>query len=99
MSESDAARRADELATASGVHTVEVVFPDTWGILRGKRLPASQFGKKTGSGLQIANAAYIWDPLCGIFDVEFAKDFSHYRIHPDGIVLPEASIDDVVFVD
>jgi glutamine synthetase len=88
MSESDAARRADELAAASGVHTVEVVFPDTWGILRGKRLPASQFGKKTGSGLQIANAAFIWDPLCGIFDVEFANADTGY---PDMIAWPDPS--------
>ncbi|HTL86312.1 MAG TPA: DnaB-like helicase C-terminal domain-containing protein [Acidimicrobiia bacterium] len=33
------------------------------------------------------------------FDIEFAKDFSHYRIHPDGMVLPATSINDVVLVD
>ena len=70
------------------MHTVEVVFPDTWGILRGKRLPASQFGKKTASGLQIANAAYIWDPLCGIFEVEFANADTGY---PDMIATPDPS--------
>jgi hypothetical protein len=33
------------------------------------------------------------------FDIEFAKDYSHYRIHPDGVVLPESPIDDVLLVD
>lgn len=88
MSRDEAAGQAAELAADSGVHTVEVVFPDTWGILRGKRLPASQFGKKTGSGLQLANAAFIWDPLCGIFEVEFANADTGY---PDMIGWPDPS--------
>jgi glutamine synthetase len=37
MSNDDAARRAAELVHEHDVHTVEVMFPDTWGILRGKR--------------------------------------------------------------
>ena len=68
-----AAKRAADLIEAHDIHTVEVIFPDTWGILRGKRLPASQFAKKTASGLNVANAAFIWDPLCGIFEVDLRE--------------------------
>jgi glutamine synthetase len=82
----EAARRAAELIELHDVHTVEVIFPDSWGILRGKRLPASQFAKKTSSGLNIANAAFIWDPLCGIFEVEFANADTGY---PDMIATPD----------
>ena len=39
----DASRRAAELVAQHDVHTVECAFPDTWGALRGKRIPASQF--------------------------------------------------------
>jgi glutamine synthetase len=86
MSREAAAQRASELVQEHDVHTVEVIFPDTWGILRGKRLPASQFAKKTSSGLNMANAAFIWDPLCGIFEVEFANADTGY---PDMIALPD----------
>lgn len=81
-----AVRRAAELMDEHGVHTVEAIFPDTWGILRGKRLPASQFAKKTESGLNIANAAFIWDPLCGIFEVEFSNAETGY---PDMVATPD----------
>ena len=81
-----AAKRAADLIEAHDIHTVEVIFPDTWGILRGKRLPASQFAKKTASGLNVANAAFIWDPLCGIFDVTFANADTGY---PDMIATPD----------
>lgn len=82
----EAARRAAELVQQHGVHTVECAFPDTWGALRGKRVPGSQFGNVAASGYTIANAAFIWDPLCGIFEVEFANADTGY---PDMIATPD----------
>ncbi len=66
--------RARALLAEQGVHTVECMFADTWGIPRGKRLPASQFLKSTDTGFAIANVAFTWDMHCFIFPTEFVND-------------------------
>ena len=48
--------RVRALIEEHGIHTVECMFADTWGIPRGKRLPAKQFLKSPG--FAIANVAY-----------------------------------------
>ena len=53
---------ARALFERNDVHTVECMFADTWGIPRGKRLPAKQFLKSPG--FAIANVAYTWDMHC-----------------------------------
>ena len=63
--------RVAALIEEHGVHTVECVFVDTWGMPRGKRLPARQFLR--GSGFAIANVVYSWDPACGIFDTPWTS--------------------------
>ena len=51
--DSAAAKRAAELIESATASTPSrCIFPDSWGILRGKRLPASQFAKKSASGLE-----------------------------------------------
>ena len=40
--------RVRALIEEHGIHTVECMFADTWGIPRGKRLPAKQFLKSPG---------------------------------------------------
>jgi glutamine synthetase len=82
----DASRRAAELVAQHDVHTVECAFPDTWGVLRGKRIPASQFANVATSGFAIANAAFLWDMLCNIFEVDFANMDTGY---PDMIATPD----------
>lgn len=42
------------------VHVVEVVFPDTQGVLRGKRIPADQWPRVAKSGVAISGAAFLW---------------------------------------
>ena len=78
--------RARELVDASGIHTVECMFADTWGIPRGKRIPAKQFLK--GGGFAIANVAYTWDMHCFIFPTGFVNDTHGY---PDMHVEPDLS--------
>ncbi len=52
-----------------GIHTVEVAVIDTYGHLRGKRVPADRFvGSVAQGGLNIADAIYVFDPLCEIVD-------------------------------
>ncbi len=82
----DAARRAAELVSLHGVHTVECAFPDTWGALRGKRIPASQFANVAAGGFAIANAAFVWDPLCGIFETAYTNPDTGF---PDMIAVPD----------
>lgn len=63
--------RVAALCDEHGIHTVECVLVDTWGIPRGKRLPVRQFLR--GAGYAIANVLYTWDPRCGIFDTPFVE--------------------------
>ena len=63
--------RVAALCEEHGVHTVECVFVDTWGMPRGKRLPVRQFLR--GSGFAIANVVYSWNPACGIEDTPWTS--------------------------
>ena len=85
MAEADVGR-ARELIEANGIHTVECMFADTWGIPRGKRLPANQFLK--GAGFAIANVCMTWDMHCFIFPTEFVNDTHGY---PDMHAKPDLS--------
>jgi len=68
--------RARELIERNGIHTVECMFADTWGIPRGKRIPAERFLET--SGFAMANVAYTWDMHCFIFPTEFVNDSHGY---------------------
>lgn len=65
--ESSADNEVDRRALTSrledaGVHTVEVAIVDTYGHLRGKRVPVSHFlGKVAEGGCHIADAIYVFD--------------------------------------
>lgn len=51
------------------IHTVEVAVVDTYGHLRGKRVPAERFVSSVAiGGINIADAVYVFDPLCEIVD-------------------------------
>jgi glutamine synthetase len=80
--------QARELIDRNEVHTVECMFADTWGIPRGKRVPASYFLKSEASGFAIANVAYTWDPHCFIFPTPFVSGEHGY---PDMHALPDLS--------
>jgi len=55
-----------------GIHTVECVIVDTWGMPRGKRIPVRQFLR--GGGFHIANVVYTWDPTCFIFSTPWVNE-------------------------
>jgi glutamine synthetase len=78
--------RARELIEANGIQMVECMFADTWGIPRGKRVPAKQF--LNGGGFAMANVAYTWDMQCFIFPTSFVNDTHGY---PDMHVVPDLS--------
>jgi glutamine synthetase len=51
-----------------GVHTVELAVPDAYGVLRGKRVPASAWPAVLKSGLHMSSVIYSWTPRCEIRD-------------------------------
>ncbi len=78
-----------EFLDRENVHTVECMFPDTWGIPRGKRLSAKHFcSAARGSGFAIANVAFTWDMHGVIFPTAWVDDVDGY---PDMHVVPDLS--------
>jgi glutamine synthetase len=84
------------------IHTVEVAVTDTFGHLRGKRIPTQRFLRSVASsGVNIADAIYVFDPLCeivdaptinmstGYLDMHLTPDLSSFRIltHRPGYAL------------
>ncbi len=80
---------AREFLDRNGVHTVECMFADTWGIPRGKRLSPQHFvSSARGLGFAIANVAFTWDMHGVIFPTAFVNDETGY---PDMHVVPDLS--------
>jgi glutamine synthetase len=76
VADAEGIERARELVEEHDIDTVECIFADTWGVPRGKRLPAKQFLKS--SGFAMANVAFTWDMHCFIFPTEFVNDAHGY---------------------
>ncbi|MCZ9882579.1 glutamine synthetase family protein [Arthrobacter sp. B2a2-09] len=72
------------IARENGIHTVECVFTDTWGLPRGKMLPIEQF--LTGAGFSIANVAFAWDMRSDIHPTPWSPENSEY---PDMHAVPD----------
>src|ERR1041384_5060048 len=45
----------------TSIETVECCFPDTWGVLTGRRLPKGRFLAAAAEGLSMPNAPFAWD--------------------------------------
>lgn len=83
---SDQHSHAEALFERYRIDTVECMFPDSWGALRGKRVPRGRFADLIGSGFAISNAAFVWDPVCEIFPIEYANIETGY---PDVTAIPD----------
>lgn len=68
------------------VESVELVFVDTWGFPRGKRLPVSRF--LAGKGIAATNAAYSWAADDEVRDTRWVRADSGM---PDMIGKPDYS--------
>ena len=84
-----------ERIAAHAIHTVEVGAVDTYGHLRGKRVPAQRFLDDVArGGVNIADAIYVFDVQCeivdsplvnmgtGFLDMHLTPDLSSFRLLP-----------------
>jgi len=76
-----------EMCEGHGVHTVEVATPDTYGHIRGKRVPADRFFASEGTtAYGIADAIFVMDILNDLPDNEFINmdsGFLDCHLHAD----------------
>jgi glutamine synthetase len=82
--------RLDEIAALIAehdVHTVELATIDTYGHLRGKRVPAGRFVRTVAEhGAHIADAIYVMDVQCEIVDsplINMGTGFLDMHLEPD----------------
>lgn len=47
-----------------GIHTVEMIFPDVFGVLRGKKFPVAQWERVCDEGSHIPGAPLYWGVRC-----------------------------------
>ena len=77
---------ADAIAK-HGIHTVEVGAVDTYGHLRGKRVPAGRFVDTVArGGVNIADAIYVFDVQCEIVDspiINMGTGYLDMHLTPD----------------
>jgi glutamine synthetase len=85
--------RIHSLVETRSIHTVEVGTPDTYGHIRGKRVPAARFLEGVATaGMNIADAIYVFDVQCeivdspiinmgtGYLDMHLVPDLSTFRL-------------------
>lgn len=76
-----------DLIAQHGVHTVELAIIDTFGHLRGKRVPAQRFIDSVAlGGAHIADAVYVMDIQCDIVDspyINMGTGFLDMHLEPD----------------
>ncbi|MEZ5252184.1 MAG: glutamine synthetase family protein [Ilumatobacteraceae bacterium] len=82
--------RLDEIATTIAehhLHTVELATVDTYGHLRGKRVPAQRFARTVAEhGAHIADAIFVFDVQCEIVDsplINMNTGFLDMHLEPD----------------
>jgi glutamine synthetase len=84
---------ADVERFLSPMQTVECCFPDTWGTLVGRRMPAETFLRAASEGLSMPNAAFAWNLVGEIEPTPFASaetGFPNMHVAPDLATLREA---------
>lgn len=75
-----------------GTDTVELAVPDAFGILRGKRVPASAWPHVAENGIHMASVIYTWTPRCEIRDddewLDPSKGWPDMQAVPTGDLRP-----------
>jgi glutamine synthetase len=77
----------------TSIDTVECCFPDTWGVLTGRRMPTARFLQAARDGLSMPNAPFAWDIEGHIEPLPYANaetGFPNMHVFPDLSTLREA---------
>lgn len=69
-----------------GTHTVEIVFADIFGLLRGKKVPIAFWEDVQRTGVRFANPPQYWGVRCDIADDNLSGSDI---ITPDIVVIPD----------
>jgi glutamine synthetase len=78
--------QAERFLSDQGIETVECCFPDTWGILTGRRLPTARFLRAAADGLSMPNAPFAWSIRGDIAPLPYTNPDTGY---PNMHVLPD----------
>lgn len=80
----DVTERTPELP--EDTHTVELLFTDNHGVLRGKSVPAKQWARVANEGIAVSSAALIWGVRCELRDTSpaggMAEGFPDVQLVP-----------------
>jgi len=86
ISDPEATAEAQELLERTGVDTVECGFPDLWGRLCGKRIPAARFRDVAAHGYTVAEAPLAWMIDGSIVPVGFTNADTGF---PNMVAMPD----------
>lgn len=78
-----------ETLLPEGIHTVEMIFADVFGILRGKKVPAVQWPRAQHEGSHIPGAPLYWGVRCECPDTSPAGGMDEG--YPDMVIKPVPS--------
>lgn len=78
-----------ETLLPEGTHTVEMIFADVFGVLRGKKIPANQWPRAEKEGSHIPGAPLYWGVRCECPDESPAGGMDEG--YPDVIIRPISS--------
>ncbi len=75
-----------ETKLPEGIHTVEMIFADVFGVLRGKKVPANQWPRVEHEGSHIPGAPLYWGVRCECPDESPAGGMDEG--YPDVVIKP-----------
>lgn len=75
-----------ETLLPEGIHTVEMIFADVFGVLRGKKIPANQWPRAQKEGSHIPGAPLYWGVRCECPDESPAGGMDEG--YPDVVIRP-----------
>lgn len=76
-----------EAQLPEGIHTIELIFADVFGLVRGKKVPANQWPRVQHEGSHIPGAPLYWGVRCECPDDSPAGGIDEG--YPDVVIMPE----------
>ena len=71
---------AEDFTLPKGTHTVALGLGDLNGIMRGKRIPASNWDNICKNGNALSAALFAIDMTCDVWDTPYAVSYTHLTL-------------------